>query len=443
MSKAIANSNQFMEKLIDDCKKNLSNAKTGGERIRLVQKHAGAMFFQCATNILPYVAAGIASFKIIENLSSRWLGDTQNADQLNKALSGNVTSEMGFMIGDLADRAREYPEVVEYLRSASNTTFYDGLHKVSGGQAFSQAFRQFIDKYGMRCSGEIDITRPRWQDEPTLLLAAIISNIQSVTRGEHRRKQVQGLAEADYAAQTLIARVKGTTGGFIKAKLMSHLISVYRNVMGLREHPKYIFIRHFNLFKPVILAEGHKLTAQGVLKQAEDVFYLSLDEILAVVEKRFVGNLDRLIALRKDDFNRYQSLTPPRLMTSDGEVITARIQDANHIEGALIGTPVSSGVVEGYARVVLRPEEANLQKGEILIAPFTDTGWTPLFISAKALVMEIGGLMTHGAVVAREYGIPAVAGIDDATKKIKDGQYIRVDGTQGYVLILDGEKNVK
>jgi phosphohistidine swiveling domain-containing protein len=128
-------------------------------------------------------------------------------------------------------------------------------------------------------------------------------------------------------------------------------------------------------------------------------------------------------------------------MTSEGEIITGRRRDIQAPIGSLIGTPVSPGATEGYARVVLSPEKANLKPGEILIAPFIDPGWTTLFNSAQALVIEVGGLMTHGAVVAREYGIPAVVGVDEATKKIKDGQYIRVDGTQGYVQIMEGYKD--
>jgi rifampicin phosphotransferase len=145
----------------------------------------------------------------------------------------------------------------------------------------------------------------------------------------------------------------------------------------------------------------------------------------------------RLIAMRKQEFARYEKMTPPRVMTSEGEVITGRRSGVLVPPGALSGIPVSPGLAEGYVKVVRNLEEGNLEKGDILVAPYTDPGWTPLFHSARALIMEAGGLMTHGSVVAREYGIPAVVGIDRATERLKDGQFVRVDGTQGVVEILE------
>jgi len=129
-------------------------------------------------------------------------------------------------------------------------------------------------------------------------------------------------------------------------------------------------------------------------------------------------------------------LTPPRVITSDGEIIAGKYRRDNMPDAALAGLPVSSGVVEGRARVITRIEEANLEPGDILVTSFTDPSWTPLFVSIQGLVTEVGGLMTHGAVIAREYGLPAVVGVENATKLIRDGQRIRVHGTEGYVEIL-------
>jgi pyruvate,water dikinase len=143
-----------------------------------------------------------------------------------------------------------------------------------------------------------------------------------------------------------------------------------------------------------------------------------------------------VIDKRKDAYRSYEKLTPPRVITSDGEIITGRYKRENIPAEAIAGLAVSSGVVEGRARVIFNMEDAILEDGDILITPFTDPSWTPLFVSIKGLVTEVGGLMTHGAVIAREYGLPAVVGVEDATKLIKDGQRIRVNGTDGYVEIL-------
>ncbi len=166
------------------------------------------------------------------------------------------------------------------------------------------------------------------------------------------------------------------------------------------------------------------------------MFYLYLEELVELLENRFNEDLKQLINSRKKVYEQYQKMTPPRVMTSEGEVITGVRSDVEAPKNALIGTPVSAGVAEGYVKVILKPEAAKLNKGDVLVAPFTDPGWTPLFYSVEALVVEVGCMMTHGSVIAREYGIPAVVGIENATKILKDGQYVRVDGTRGFVEVL-------
>jgi len=160
-------------------------------------------------------------------------------------------------------------------------------------------------------------------------------------------------------------------------------------------------------------------------------------ELAAALEDPALPLRER-VAGRREELVHFQSLTPPRVMTGDGEIVTAEHVDNGAPPGALVGSPASAGVVEGVARVVLDPAASVLERGEILVAPFTDPGWTPLFVNAAGLVMEVGGMMTHGSVVAREYGIPAVVCVPGATKRIRTGQRIRVHGDSGYVEVLDG-----
>ncbi|MDP9297040.1 MAG: PEP-utilizing enzyme, partial [Actinomycetota bacterium] len=145
---------------------------------------------------------------------------------------------------------------------------------------------------------------------------------------------------------------------------------------------------------------------------------------------------DQLIHQRKDAFRSYQTLTPPRVLTSDGEVIAGAYRRDDVPAGALVGLPVSAGIIEGRARVIHDMAEADLEPGDILVTAFTDPSWSPLFVAITGLVTEVGGLMTHGAVIAREYGLPAVVGVEQATLLIRNGQRIRVHGTEGYVEIL-------
>lgn len=222
-----------------------------------------------------------------------------------------------------------------------------------------------------------------------------------------------------------------------KTKQLKRLIDLYRQLGALREHHKYLLILVMDECKKAIMAEAKQLADKGIFQQVEDVFYVSLDELKCLLSGEFSLDVSQLISERKEQYQWHQTLKPPRVMTSEGEIVTGAPKKGTFPKGALLGTPASSGVVVGKARIIIQPEKAQLNEGEILVAPHTDPGWTPLFPSAKALITEVGGLMTHGSVVAREYGIPAVVGVDDATKIIKDGQQIRVDGDQGFVEILE------
>jgi pyruvate,water dikinase len=171
-----------------------------------------------------------------------------------------------------------------------------------------------------------------------------------------------------------------------------------------------------------------------VLREREDIFYLTFQELQDVVRTNQVD--DELISRRKDAFRSHQSLTPPRVITSDGEIVAGAYRRDDVPAGALVGLAVSAGIVEGRARVIHDVGQADLAAGDILVTAYTDPSWSPLFVAIAGLVTEVGGLMTHGAVIAREYGLPAVVGVEHATRLIRDGQRIRVHGTDGFVEIL-------
>jgi pyruvate,water dikinase len=208
-----------------------------------------------------------------------------------------------------------------------------------------------------------------------------------------------------------------------------------RNFTGYREYPKYSMVNHYFIYKQALMKEAELLVQYGTIQEREDVFYLSFEEFREAVKSK---TLDYdVIHQRKEDYRLYEKLTPPRVITSDGEIITGRYKKENLPEGSIAGLAVSAGIIEGRARVILNMEDADLENGDILVTTFTDPSWTTLFVSIKGLVTEVGGLMTHGAVIAREYGIPAVVGVENATSLIKDGQHILVNGTEGYIQIPD------
>jgi pyruvate,water dikinase len=262
----------------------------------------------------------------------------------------------------------------------------------------------------------------------------ILSNIKNFEPNASQRKFEQGRQEALEKEQELLERLKQLPDGEQKAAETKRMIDLIRTFIGYREYPKYGMINRYFIYKQSLLKEAEQLVHAGIIYEKEDIFYLTFEELHEVVR---TSKLDyQIINNRKNEYKLYEKLTPPRVITSDGEIITGKYKRENLPAEAMVGLPVSSGVIEGRARVILNMEEADLEDGDILVTTFTDPSWTPLFVSIKGLVTEVGGLMTHGAVIAREYGLPAVVGVENATQRIKDGQQIRVHGTEGYIELL-------
>jgi phosphoenolpyruvate synthase/pyruvate phosphate dikinase len=370
----------------------------------------------------------------INEKMKEWLGEKNVADTLSQSVPNNITSEMGLALLDVADVIRPYPEVIEYLQHAKDDNFLDELVQFDGGQESRDALSAYLNKYGMRCAGEIDITRPRWSEKPTTLVPMILSNIKNFEPDESKRRFEQGRELALKKEQELLDRLKQLPDGEQKAKETKRMISLIRNFIGYREYPKYGIANRYFVYKQALLKEAEQLAQANVIHEKEDIYYLTFEELREIVR---TNKLDyQIISKRKDEYKFYEKLTPPRVITSDGEIIAGEYKRENLPAEAIVGLPVSSGVIEGRARVILHMEDAALEDGDILVTSFTDPSWTPLFVSIKGLVTEVGGLMTHGAVIAREYGLPAVVNVENATKLIKDGQRIRVNGTEGYVEIL-------
>ena len=380
-----------------------------------------------------FMAAINASAWINEKMHE-WLGEKNAADVLSQSVPHNITSAMGLALLDVADAIRPHGAVIAYLQQAKADDFLGGLRQLAGGQAAWDAIEAFLDQYGMRGAGEIDITRSRWREQPTTLVPLILSNIKSFAPGESQRRFAQGQQEALAKAQDLLERLRQLPEGEQKAEETKHNIDLIRNFIGYREYPKYAMVSRYFVYKQALLKEAERLVQAGVLQETVDIYYLTFEELDEVVRTQ---QLDRqIISRRKEEYQTYEKLTPPRVITSDGEIIRGAYKRANLPPGTLVGLAVSAGVIEGRARVILNMAEAELAEGDILVTRFTDPSWTPLFVAIKGLVTEVGGLMTHGAVIAREYGLPAVVGVENATTRIKDGQRIRVHGTEGYVEIL-------
>jgi phosphoenolpyruvate synthase/pyruvate phosphate dikinase len=380
------------------------------------------------------LAAMQASWRLNEQLEAR-LGEKNAVDTLTQSVPHNVTSEMGLALLDVADVIRPHPEVVAFLQHVGmDENFLDELPSLPGGREARDAIGAYLDQYGMRCVGEIDITRPRWSERPATLVPMLLGNIKNFEPGAGKRIFAEGRRAAEAKERDVLTRLRALPDGERKAEEAKRLIDRIRTFSGYREYPKYGMISRYFAYKQALLREADRLVQARVLRDREDIFYLRFQELHDVVRANHVD--DQLVRQRKDAFRSQEALTPPRVLTSDGEAVAGTYRRADVPAGALIGLPVSAGTVEGRARVILDMAEADLETDDILVTAYTDPSWTPAFVAIKGLVTEVGGLMTHGAVIAREYGLPAVVGVEDATRILRDGQRIRLNGTDGYIEIL-------
>ncbi len=382
------------------------------------------------------IMAGMEATWWLNDHLEAWLGEKNAAGALIQSVPHNITSEMGLALLDVADTIRPHAEVVAFLHRVvdagrEDNDFLDELAGLPDGQVAHEAIRGYLDEYGMRCAGEIDITRPRWSERPATLLPTILSNVKNFEPAAGKRRFAQGLQEPRQRAQELLKRLRALPDGERKADETKPMIDRVRTFAGYREYPKYGMVSRYFAYKQALLREAGRLVQMGTLSEKEDIYYLRLDEVVRTNE------VDQdLIRGRREAFRSHEALIAPRVLTSDGEAIAGGYGREDVPPGALAGLPVSAGIVEGRARVVTDMGRAGLDERDILVTAYTDPGWTPLFLTAAGLVTEVGGLMTHGAVIAREYGLPGVVAVERATLLIRDGQRIRVNGTAGYVEIL-------
>lgn len=421
----LAERNAWMDALIARVRGAVLAEGTPVQRLDGARDALSALFSELV-ELPPRVGAGIIARTLLYRLLPERRADV---DALGRGLDGNVTVAMDLAVGDLADAARERPAVAQALRDQRD------WRGEEGAEGFQQALDAFLADWGMRAPSEIDWSRPRWREDPSSLLAAVAGNLAHDEPGAHRAGHARQAAEAEAAAQRLVAEAGWGWLGWLRRPLARRLVRVHRALMPLREHPKLALVQAGDALRTLVLALGADLVAAGRLDEPGDAFLLSWDALRGALADGG-GELRPAVQAAREDLRRWGRLPPPRVMTGDGEMVRGEHARVGP-DGALVGTAAAPGVVEGVARVVRDPNREVLHRGEVLVAPFTDPGWTPLFINAAALVMEVGGLMTHGSVVAREYGIPAVVCVPNATTRIRTGMRVRVHGDGGWVEILE------
>lgn len=290
------------------------------------------------------IMAGMEATWWLNDRLGEWLGEKNAADTLTLSAPDNITSEMGLELLDVADVIRSRPEVVAFLQNVEDDDFLDELAKLAGGTEARDAIEAYLDRYGMRCVGEIDITRPRWREQPSTLVPVILDNVRNFEPGAAERRFEQGRLRAWEKEQDVLSRLRTLPDGDRGADETKRMIDQVRAFAGYREYPKYGIVSRSFVYKRALLEEAGRLVRAGVLHEKEDVFYLTFQEFHDVVRTNRVD--DRLIQRRKDAFRSYQVLTPPRVLTSDGEAVTGSYRRDDVPDGALVGLPVSAGTVE-------------------------------------------------------------------------------------------------
>ncbi|MDQ0754415.1 PEP/pyruvate-binding domain-containing protein [Arthrobacter sp. B3I4] len=378
---------------------------------------------------LPGPSVGYIMLAVARRLL-RGIAAPRELEAVLRGLPHNVTTEMDLELWHLAvDIGADQASRDAFLarEPADLAAAYRAGLLPAVGQEGVQAF---LARYGHRAVAEIDLGMPRWSEQPDHILGMITNYLRVEDPEQAPEQQFRRAAEhAEERIRSLVAQA-GTRGRW-RARALELCLRRVRQLSGLRELPKFHIVTILGEMHRQLLLVGAELVRAGVIVDAEDVFFLDFDELRVALRG---ARMHPLVASRRRLYDvELRRRHIPRVLLSDGTDLEAAVMAKAPPYGALSGTPASAGTATGRVRVITDPVGARLEPGEILVAPSTDPGWTPLFLTAGALVMEMGGVISHGAVVAREYGIPAVVGVPDATTRLRTGQSVTVDGAAGTV----------
>jgi rifampicin phosphotransferase len=401
---------------------------TAAQRLDFVEQRLGALFL-LMPRTFAYAVGGLLALAA----SRRLLRDVARPGELQEVLRGlphNITTEMDLKLWGLTDEIRDDEPSRAVFTDLAVPELLQRYRDRALPPAAQRGLQGFLRRYGHRAIAEIDLGMPRWSDDPSHLLGVISNYLRLDTEDLDPVSQFRaGEAKAESMITSLTTRLAERSR--LRARLAGWTLRRVRGLVGLRESPKFLLIVALGVMREQLKEVGRQLAAAARIDQVADVFFLDLGD----ARRGLAGeDLRALVVERREAYQQeLKRRHIPRLLLSDGTEPEAVAVAAARTDGALAGSPASTGTVTARARVVLDPVGAHLEPGEILVAPSTDPGWTPLFLTAGGLVMEMGGSNSHGAVVAREYGIPAVVGVPEATHKIETGQLITVDGAAGLV----------
>jgi len=384
---------------------------------------------RCFQLHLKCTAYAIGVFGLLNHLLRRWI-DEETKTLLPQILTGSEdlqTAAQGISLWGLAAQVRKNSSLRQTLEAnLSWSATVQELSYVDGGPEFLEAFQVFLETNGARAAGEFELATPRWRESPSFVVEVLLKFVQAQQTDALRDSKRQ------QHRQTAIAQTLAVANP-VRRWILARLIASYRSYTVARENMKYRLMEGYAALRCVFLKIGADLVSKSAISDTNDVFFLTPAEALALVSGKGDALQKRdLIQTRKTHHARYESQIAPDLVVGDGQALT------DFQVAGLTGIGCSPGIAEGIARVLFDISEMDtLKPGEILVTPYTDPGWTPLFLICKAIVTEVGGFLSHGATVAREYGIPAVVNVKEAARQIHTGDVIRVDGGSGRIIILN------
>lgn len=416
------------------------------QRLQFMRDQMSTPLYRLLPRFFPLLGPAVASLNLLTRLAADETdvetdhGFSTSALEVTRGLPNNVTTEMDLMLWRTANSIRQDPDSFQMFLTLDAQTL--AVRYLNGRlpETAQKGIADFMKLYGMRGIAEIDLGQPRWREEPTSIMQTLQSYLQIPDELAPDALFEKGANVAQLAIERLATKAHRGFSGAVKERMVRAAARRIRTLMGLRESPKFFMVRLMGIIRNELLASGDEFVNAGIIEKPEDLFFLHFHELQAVANQD-LHDWKSLIAERRAIYERENRRKQiPRVLASDGRAFYQGVGALADTDTVISGSPVSPGVAEGIVHIIFDPSGARLAPGEILVCPGTDPAWTPLFMAASGLITEVGGMMTHGSVVAREYGIPAVVGVHQATTRLKDGQRIRIDGTAGKIIVLDEQK---
>ena len=381
-----------------------------------------------------YLFGTTTAYPGLQWVCAKWLSNVTYAGRLLAGVGNLDDAQAAMDLWQLAIKANELPELKKSILAGNSWyKIAAATSKLPQAKPFLEGWSDFMTRHGHHCRAEIELHNPRWSESSDYVLRLLRGYISCIDKAD----PLENREEVVRQRRSLEQRCRRQLRNPIKRKLFNHLLVRSRNAAVFRENIKSEIIKLLTTMRKLLVELGTRLCANKVLADPDDIFFLKMEEIGPVAGGRAEFDVKNVIAERRAEYDKWNSITPP-------DVIVGRFDPDDYVPeqvetdvDVLKGLAVSPGVATGKARVILRTDsDTQLEAGEVLVAPFTDPGWTPYFLPAVGIVMNQGSLLSHGAIVAREYGIPAVVNVGSATQIIKTGQTIEVDGNQGTIKIL-------